>query len=189
MGPRLVWQVVCSAARCVPSLLRASISPILPTYRLSTVGQILLYLPLTLSVLGEPAFLANSLLLFMHSLIHGTLALFSNHSPILSVLQPPMHPFILLISFNVFSAAAVSPIVTSAAAWWGTLLRFSSPGFITMEGLCSLLVAQKLGQQGKLIVGEGREEYQLGLLIGAAVTYVASAWWIVVVSPSWLRTF
>lgn len=49
-----------------------------------------------------------------------------------------------------------------------------------MEGLSSLLVAQKLGQEGKKLVEEG-EAYQFGLLIASAVTYVASAWWIVVV--------
>lgn len=66
------------------------------------------------------------------------------------------------------------------AEWWGTALTFSGPLFIAMEGLSSLLVVQKLGQQGKKLVEEG-EVYQFGLLITAAVTYVASAWWIVVV--------
>lgn len=49
-----------------------------------------------------------------------------------------------------------------------------------MEGLSSLLVVQKLGQEGKRLVAEG-ESYQFALLIGSAVTYVISAWWIVVV--------
>ena len=47
-----------------------------------------------------------------------------------------------------------------------------------MEGLSSLLVVQKLGQEGKRLVGRG-EVYQFGLLITTAVAYVASAWWIV----------
>lgn len=50
-----------------------------------------------------------------------------------------------------------------------------------MEGMSSLLVAQKLGQEGKKLVEAG-ETYQFGLLIASAVAYVASAWWIVVVS-------
>jgi hypothetical protein len=49
-----------------------------------------------------------------------------------------------------------------------------------MEGLSSLLVVQKLGQEGKRLVGEG-EVYQFALLIASAVAYVLSSWWIVVV--------
>ncbi|KAG6912002.1 hypothetical protein DXG01_000250 [Tephrocybe rancida] len=52
-----------------------------------------------------------------------------------------------------------------------------------MEGLSSLLVAQKLGQEGKRLVTEG-EAYQFALLIGSAVAYVASAWWIAVSYPA-----
>jgi len=70
----------------------------------------------------------------------------------------------------------------TAATTWGVLLKWSGPIFITMEGLSSLLVAQKAGQQGKRLVEEG-ETYQFGLLIGSAVVYVVSAWWIVVVRP------
>lgn len=51
-----------------------------------------------------------------------------------------------------------------------------------MEGLSSLLVAQRLGQVGKELVGEG-EVYQFGLLVAAAAAYVTSSFWIVVVSP------
>lgn len=55
-----------------------------------------------------------------------------------------------------------------------------------MEGLSSLLVAQRLGQVGKEIVSEG-EAYQFGLLVAAAAAYVTSAFWIVVVSLRSLR--
>ena len=44
-----------------------------------------------------------------------------------------------------------------------------------------MLVAQRLGQVGKELVGEG-EGYQFGMLVGAAAGYVASAWWVVAVS-------
>lgn len=50
-----------------------------------------------------------------------------------------------------------------------------------MEGLSSLLVVQKLGQEGKKLVIKG-EAYQFGLLIATSIAYVASAWWIVDVS-------
>jgi hypothetical protein len=148
--------------------------------RLSTVLQILLYLPLTLAVLGQPAFLANSLLLFIHSLIHGSLALLTAHSPWLSVLQTPMHPFLLLLCFNMFSTSTpIAPLVEEAAGWWGTALRFSSPAAIVMEGLSSLLVAQKLGHVGRELIGSSREEVQLGFLVASAVAYVGSAWIII----------
>ena len=149
--------------------------------RLSTVLQILIFLPLTLSTLSTSAFLLLSLLLFVHALIHGTLVLFWG-SPALSVLQVPMHPFLLLVCFNVFSEK-VHPLLISAAYWWGKILNWSSPGFIVMEGLSSLLIVQKLGQVGKELVSEG-EGYQFGLLVAAAAAYVASAWWIVMVRPS-----
>lgn len=154
-------------------------------FRLSTVLQILLFLPLTLATLSTPAFLLLSLLLFIHSLIHGTMLLIWGGSPALSVLQVPMHPFLMLVCFNAFSQK-VPQILITTAAWWGKILSWSSPWFIVMEGLSSLLVAQKLGQVGRHLAGEG-EGYQFGLLIAAAVVYVSSAWWIVAVSGKVLR--
>ncbi|THH33999.1 hypothetical protein EUX98_g139 [Antrodiella citrinella] len=151
------------------------------TARLSTVLQILIYLPLTLSTLSTSAFLLLSLLLFGHSLIHGTLTLVWGSSA-LSVLQVPAHPFLLLVCFNAFSHTA-NPWLITMASWWGRILHWSSPGFIVLEGMSSLLVSQKLGQVGKELVGEG-ESYQFGLLIGAAAAYVTSAWWIVASYPT-----
>jgi len=156
-------------------------SAVSSTGKLSTVLQILIYLPLTLSTLSTPAFLLLSLLLFGHSLIHGTLILLWG-SPALSILQVPMHPFLLLVCFNAF-AQTTNPLLLTVASWWGIILRWSTPGFIVLEGISSLLVAQQLGQIGKALVGEG-ETYQFGLLIGAAAAYVTSAWWLVVSFPS-----
>ncbi|KAI0695170.1 hypothetical protein BC835DRAFT_1415051 [Cytidiella melzeri] len=165
MAPSLLWQAVTSTAR------------------LSTVTQILIFLPLTLSTLSTHAFLLLSLLLFIHALIHGTLTLLWG-SAALSVLQVPVHSFLLLVCFNAFSQT-IHPWIVTAATWWGWLLRWSSPGFIVMEGLSSLLVAQKLGQIGKEYVGESENtEWQFALLIAAAAAYVASAWWIVVAYPA-----
>ncbi|KAF9270112.1 hypothetical protein L218DRAFT_952306 [Marasmius fiardii PR-910] len=150
------------------------------TAKLSTVLQILIFLPLTLATLSQPAFLLLSLLLSLHSVIHGTLILLWG-SPALSVMQVPMHPFVLLVCFNVFSTV-VHPWLFTATQWWGQLLKFSGPFFIVLEGLSSLLVAQKLGQEGKKLV-EGGEVYQFGFLISSAATYVGCAWWIVVTYP------
>ncbi|TDL28627.1 hypothetical protein BD410DRAFT_711475 [Rickenella mellea] len=157
MGPWVLWSALSNTAK------------------LTTVLQILLFLPLTLATLSTQAFLLLSLLLFIHSLIHGTMLLLWG-SPSLSVLQVPMHPFLLLLSFNAFSQQVPSTLIT-VATWWGKVLAWSSPWFIALEGLSSLLVAQKLGQAGKQLALRG-EGYQFGLLISAAAGYVASAWWI-----------
>ncbi|CAA7258702.1 unnamed protein product [Cyclocybe aegerita] len=146
------------------------------TARLSTALQILIFLPLTLATISNQAFLLLSLFLTIHSVIHGTISLLWA-SNALSVLQVPMHPFLLLLCFNIFSSSP-HPCLLTAADWWGTLLTMSGPLFIVMEGMSSLLVVQKLGQGGRRLVGRG-EAYQFGLLISAAVAYVASAWWIV----------
>ncbi|KAG5724641.1 hypothetical protein E4T56_gene3701 [Termitomyces sp. T112] len=149
--------------------------------RLSTVLQILIFLPLTLATLSSQAFLLLSFLLSIHSLIHGTLILLWD-SDALSVLQVPMHPFLLLLCFNLFSSS-VHPLLIAAANAWGSILTYSSPLFIAMEGLSSLLVVQKLGQEGKRLVSEG-EAYQFALLISSAIAYVVSAWWIVASYPT-----
>ncbi|KAJ7103576.1 hypothetical protein B0H15DRAFT_919307 [Mycena belliarum] len=150
--------------------------------RLSTAVQILIFLPLTLATLSTRAFLLLSCLLFIHSLIHGTCIMLWPGSKALSFLQVPMHSFLLLVSFNVFSSP-VNPWLVTAADAWGKILTFSGPLFILLEGVSSLLVVQKAGQIGKELVAAG-ESYQLGLLVGTAVAYVSSAWWIVVSYPA-----
>lgn len=148
-------------------------------WRLSTALQILIFLPLTLATLSKRAFLLQSLFLTLHSLIHGTMCLmWDSHT--LSVLQVPMHSFLLLLCFNIFSSSP-HPWLLTAADWWGFLLTLSGPLFIALEGMSSLLVVQQLGHTGKRLVARG-EAYQFGLLITTAVAYVASAWWIVDVS-------
>ncbi|KAA1471541.1 hypothetical protein DENSPDRAFT_837553 [Dentipellis sp. KUC8613] len=162
---------------------RASLlwSALTSTAKLSNFLQIILFLPLTLSTLSKHAFLLLSLLIFLASLIHGTLLLIWG-SALLPVLQLPTQAFLLLVCFNVFSQT-VSPVLLSAAEWWGTILTLSSPIFIVFESMSSLLVAQKLGQLGRELVSEG-EAYQFGLLIAAAAAYVTSAWWIVISYPA-----
>ncbi len=51
---------------------------------------------------------------------------------------------------------------------------------MVMEGLSSLLVAQRLGQVGTQFAGEG-ESYQFTFLVIASIVYVGSAWWMVAV--------
>jgi hypothetical protein len=130
--------------------------------RLSTAVQILIFLPLTLATLSKAAFLLLSLLLALHAVIHGTLILLWG-SASLSLLQVPVHPALLLVSFNIFSILSSHPWLVITTQCWGKLLTFAGPFFIVMEGLSSLLVAQKLGQEGKKLVEKG-EGYQVRLL-------------------------
>jgi hypothetical protein len=178
-----VWNLANAISTAISHAARLvfSSSPrllLLTPHRFSTVLQILIFLPLTLATLNTSAFLLLSLLLSAHSLIHGTFILLWG-SDALSVLQVPVHPFLLLVCFNAFSSS-VGPWLRFAADYWGAALTFSGPLFISMEGLSSLLVVQKLGQGGKRLVGEG-EVYQFALLIASAVAYVLSFWWIVIV--------
>lgn len=53
--------------------------------------------------------------------------------------------------------------------------------FVWMEGLASVIVVQATGRTGR-VLAERSEEWQVGLLVGAASAYVASATWIV-----WVR--
>jgi hypothetical protein len=183
MTSSFFWGALSSTATYVSSSVQSAPSDF-RVQRLSNFLQVLLFLPLTLSTLSKPAFLLLSLLIFLQSLIHGTLQ-FLWGSPLLPAMQLPIQPFLLLVCFNLFSQS-VNPLLLSLASWWGTILTLSSPLFIILESVSSLLVAQKLGQVGREFVGEG-EAYQFVLLIASAVAYVVSAWWIVVVSAQYSR--
>ncbi|KAG2116791.1 hypothetical protein DEU56DRAFT_931834 [Suillus clintonianus] len=71
-------------------------------------------------------------------------------------------------------------IPPTAVYWWGNLLTLCGPSYVAMEGLSSLLFAQKAGQIGRDIADEA-ESYQFVILIAAATAFVAAAWWVVIV--------
>ncbi|CEL57882.1 putative protein C23C11,01 OS=Schizosaccharomyces pombe (strain 972 / ATCC 24843) GN=SPAC23C11.01 PE=4 SV=1 [Rhizoctonia solani AG-1 IB] len=186
-GPRCTFHLVCTGVRSEPlekfnmATPWILLSAITNTARLSTVLQILLFLPLTLSTLSTPAFLVCSLGLTLHALVHGTMHLLMPWlSPMLSFMQLPMHPVVLLTTFNLFSTPRQS--LLTASSWWGKCLRWSSPLFVGMEGMASLLVIQFTGRKGKEVAEQG-ESAQFGLLVGAAAAYVAASWWLVVTYP------
>ena len=187
LEPRMAY--VTSLALKQPGLCTMAnwfISTVFHSARLGTVLQILMFLPLTLSTISVSAFLILSFLLSIHSLIHGTLLLLWG-SESLSFLQVPVHPFLLLVCFNLFSSQqSGNPWLSTAAEWWGQCLRFWTPIFIGLEGISSLLVAQSWGQQSKDLAARG-EEWQFGLLVAAAAAYVGSATIIVLVSLVFTR--
>jgi ICE2 len=93
-------------------------------------------------------------------------------------MQIPVHPFLLLLSFNLFSSATgLSPYIAIAARWWGTFLRYSTPFAAGLEGLASLIVIQSAGLRSKELATQS-EGNQLLLLIGSASAYVGAAAWL-----------
>ena len=65
---------------------------------MSTLAQILIFLPLTLATLGRSAFLSLSLLLTIHSMIHSTM----------TILLPIMQPSLPFLQVRVPCVAAFS---------------------------------------------------------------------------------
>lgn len=157
--------------------------------RLTSILEILIFLPLTLATLSQSAFLLLSLFLTVHSILHSSLSLIlptihfnSGRSlslpSLLPFLQVPIHPFLLLLCFNLFSSvASASPLILTATSWWGTFLRYSSPVFAGLEGLASLIVIQSAGIASKELAVRS-EGYQLGLLVASASAYVGASTWL-----------
>lgn len=104
----------------------------------SAVIRILLFLPLTLVTLSANAFLFLSFLYLIHSLIHQSLLLFRFYC---SCKHRPTSIFSWFLS--IFSQE-LSLWLALTVDWWGKTLRFSSPGFIIIEYLSSLVVARQL---------------------------------------------
>jgi hypothetical protein len=95
-----------------------------------------------------------------------------------------MHPFLLLVVFNIFSQpSGTIQFICTLAVYWGTFLKFITPFFIAIEAIASLLVAQSLGQEGKRLAGKS-EAWQLGLLIGSAAGFVGGGYWMIRVCSS-----
>ncbi|KZT57127.1 hypothetical protein CALCODRAFT_483480 [Calocera cornea HHB12733] len=147
--------------------------------RLSNFAQILLFLPLTLSTLGQPAFLTLSLFLTLQSLIHCSLQLIPPLKPWLTFFQVPLHPVLLLLSFNLATPVDghINHWVELVSWLWGTTLRYSSIIFVVVEGIASLVLVQNWGQEAITLADRG-DIVQFGLLVVAAAAYVASATWI-----------
>ena len=156
-----------------------------------TFLEILIFLPLTLATLSQSAFLVLSLLLTLHSIIHSTLSLVlptinisSDRVLSLPLFLPffamPVHPFLLLLVFNIFStlSSTTPPFLLTLASWWGTFLRYSSPIMAGLEAIASLIFIQSAGMVSKELAGRS-EGYQFGLLIASASAYVAASAWVV----------
>ncbi|KWU42714.1 ICE2-domain-containing protein, partial [Rhodotorula sp. JG-1b] len=148
--------------------------------QLVSILQVLLFLPLTLDIAGPDCMLALSLLLTL-----------SPVSTLVAWLQPLVIPALLLLTLNLYSATGEAPHPHPAPAWltyalaaapsyWERLLRTSSPVFVILEGLCTLLCIQALSRfsLGRIQASKTPDLFRMGSLILAAGVYVASAYFL-----------
>lgn len=118
-------------------------------------------------------------------------------STILSFLQPFLIPALLLLTLNLYSSNSstkpiLSPItsshyltsiwnfLSSTPLYWEVILRTSSPLFVILEGMSTLLCIQALSRfSGKRIERSSNPEVlQLLFLILSAAIYVSCAYFL-----------
>ncbi len=120
----------------------------------------------------------------------------------LQLFQPLAIPALLLLTLNLYSPSSSSPFnklptsyqsstawqyIKQAPGWWETALRTSSPLFVLLEGLSTLLCIQQLGRLSVQSIERSRapDILQLLYLVAAAGVYVISAYFLYEVS--WRR--
>lgn len=113
-------------------------------------------------------------------------------SAFLSFLQPLLIPAILLLTLNLYSSESRPTLPTSsqlafvwnflrkAPRWWEVVLRTSSPLFVILEGMSTLLCIQALSRYSRRKIDESRspDVLQLALLAGSALIYVGCAYFL-----------
>ena len=157
--------------------------------------------------LGPPSFLLLSLLFTLHHVAYSTLRLLLKNTilaPIISILSF-LSPFISgsLILLTLFfhlnppsqtHSISLFPTLTHVLVdvlpyLYATILRWVSPLFTLLEGICTLLVIQVVGRVGKGWADEeekeeGVEWRSLAGLVLAALVYSAGLAGIVMVGTS-----
>ncbi|KAG0660359.1 hypothetical protein C6P46_004659 [Rhodotorula mucilaginosa] len=171
--------------------------------QLVSVLQVLLFLPLTLDIAGQDCMLALSLLLTLSFACSATLHLcvrtntrWRPLSTLVAWLQPLVIPALLLLTLNLYSTSSTGEAtlavsdedrhpawldhVRAAPSYWERLLRTSSPVFVILEGLCTLLCIQALSRfsLGRIQASRAPDLFRMGSLILAAGVYVASAYFL-----------
>ncbi|KAM0752698.1 ICE2-domain-containing protein [Meredithblackwellia eburnea MCA 4105] len=167
------------------------------TANISSFAQVLLYLPLALDIAGKEAMLALSLLLSVTFAFQATVHLVTRNTRLrplsrtLTILQPLLIPIILLITLNIYSGSHpplpttsqlsfVWSILRQLPGWWETALRTSSPLFVILEGMSTLLCIQALSRfsMRKIQQSASPDLLQLVFLIASALVYVLSAYFL-----------
>ncbi|GAA5873608.1 hypothetical protein JCM3774_004989 [Rhodotorula dairenensis] len=169
--------------------------------QLVSVLEVLLFLPLTLDIAGKQCMLALSLLLTVALATSATLHLCVRNthlrplSTAVAASQPLVIPALLLLTLNLYSPPPPTALVNhhrqpspwrlleslrAAPARWERLLRTSSPVFVILEGLCTLLCIQAISRfsLARTLNSPTPDLSRMGVLILAAGVYVASAYFL-----------
>ncbi|CED84393.1 ICE2 [Phaffia rhodozyma] len=159
--------------------------------RFIAFAQVVIGLPLVLDVLGLESFLLYSLMLTGYQIFYSTLTMSCKNTPlarlppILKQLLLPLPSLFLILTFKLHldppsASSTLSVLLSTAPTLWSSFLRSSSPVFVLLEGLASLLVIQALGRAVKNWIDlgerEGEEVRGFGVLVGSSVAYVVAIW-------------
>ncbi|KNZ58259.1 uncharacterized protein VP01_1965g3 [Puccinia sorghi] len=133
--------------------------------RTASFLQILLYLPLALDIAGKECFLALSAFRLLQNLVI---------------------PTFLLFWLNIYSSdegKVGNPIlginlVGRILSLWEVILTWSTPVFVLLEGVSTLLCIQSVGQISRYLVEAKNESYSFVFLVLSAAVYVCSAYFL-----------
>ncbi|KAL8277695.1 hypothetical protein RQP46_009968 [Phenoliferia psychrophenolica] len=162
---------------------------------LLSFAQVLLYLPLALDIAGKEAMLALSLLLSVIFAFQATIHLITRNTRLrplarfFTILQPLLIPTILLLTLNLYSDShsSFSPkpnvylaALRNAPRYWEIVLRTSSPLFVILEGMSTLLCIQAFSRFSMDRIEQSRSPdlLQLVFLTSSAIVYVLSAYFL-----------
>ncbi|MBW0523355.1 hypothetical protein O181_063070 [Austropuccinia psidii MF-1] len=158
--------------------------------RTASFFQTLIYLPLALDIAGKDCFLALSACLALYYSAYSTTYLvfrntrFAFISQLFGIFQNLAIPILLLLWFNVYSTdgtvggnVKLEPsLLGQILSFWQLILTWSTPIFVLLEGISTLLCIQSVGQISRYIVEAKSESYSFLFLVLSAVIYVGSAY-------------
>ncbi|KAH9809704.1 ICE2-domain-containing protein [Melampsora americana] len=158
--------------------------------------QTLLYLPLALDIAGKECFLALSACLAFYHSAHATVYLVTRNTrfaftyKLFGISQNLFIPIFLLACFNLYSLDTpllsesqtwfgwLASLLKRVPGWWQLILTWSTPIFVLLEGISTLLCIQSVGQISRFIVESRNESYSFLFLILSAAIYVGSAYFL-----------
>lgn len=163
--------------------------------RTASFLQTLLYLPLALDIAGKECFLALSASLAVYYSAHSTAYLIFRNtrfvlvSKLYGLLQNLVIPSFLLIWLNIYSIdesdatgnlklGSNHTSVARILSLWESILNWSTPVFVLLEGISTLLCIQSVGQISRYIVEAKNESYSFVFLVLSAVIYVGSTYFL-----------
>ncbi|KAA1081084.1 hypothetical protein PGT21_029019 [Puccinia graminis f. sp. tritici] len=161
--------------------------------RTASFLQILLYLPLALDIAGKDCFLALSASLALYYSALSTLYLifrntrFAFVSKVFGLLQNLVIPTFLLFWLNIYSPdesknignpILASNLIGRMLSLWEVVLTWSTPVFVLLEGISTLLCIQSVGQISRYLVEAKNESYSFVFLVLSAAVYVGSAYFL-----------